>query len=120
MKQNAHCVSLYPCSYSHSGTLPCPPVPLHETASSTRGTEASPFPDTTNGSGWDLHSLAPRGMEERLRNHPDRSFAQFIVSGIEQGYRIGFDRSKPLQSGTNNLFSALQAPQVIDDTWQTN
>ena len=50
-----------------------------------------------------------------LRQHPDREFAQIIVDGISQGFRIGFDRrfSRSLRSCSRNMGSAYVHPEVV-------
>ena len=48
-----------------------------------------------------------------LQRHPDKQFCSFIVQGITSGFRIGFDRSSPLQSATKNLHSSN--PAVISE-----
>ena len=49
-----------------------------------------------------------------LANHPDRQFAQYLLDGIEKGFRVGFDYSQhsytPCRS---NMLSTLAHPQVV-------
>ena len=35
--------------------------------------------------------------EVALRDHPDRAFANYTCTGLRQGFRIGFSRTKPLR-----------------------
>ena len=51
-----------------------------------------------------------------LKLHPDQQFADFILRGIESGFRIGFryDR-QALRSRSNNMLSATEAPQVVSN-----
>jgi len=37
--------------------------------------------------------LSLSAWAEELLSHPDRRFAEFILQGIQNGFRIGFDRS---------------------------
>ena len=53
--------------------------------------------------------------ETELANHPDQSFAAYVVSGIKSGFRVGYDRSKNLSSCTTNMVSALEHPDVVSD-----
>ena len=56
-----------------------------------------------------------RKWEELLQSYPDREFAQYIVAGLREGFRIGFNRDARLKSCTHNMLSATQFPQVIDN-----
>ena len=50
-----------------------------------------------------------------LRAHPDQEYAQFIVKGIEHGFRIGFDyQNCHCVSAKSNMLSASQHPQPIE------
>ena len=50
-----------------------------------------------------------------LDSHPDREYAQYIVAGIKQGFRIGFNyESHRCNSAKSNMFSAVQHPQPIE------
>ena len=58
----------------------------------------------------------PLVLEEwknELEHHPDQAFAKFIIRGISTGFRIGFDRLKPLRSAPKNMQSALSHPEVV-------
>ena len=50
-----------------------------------------------------------------LSTHPDQPYARFILAGLTQGYRIGFDRAHPLQSASKNMQSARANAQVVED-----
>ena len=50
-----------------------------------------------------------------LRAHPDVEFARFIVRGLEQGFRVGFEYGNhTCTSAKRNMLSAVQHPQPID------
>ena len=49
-----------------------------------------------------------------LRNHPDRTFASYILSGISQGFHIGFNHETPIRSAKGNMSSAAHHAPVID------
>ena len=53
--------------------------------------------------------------EDALKPHPDRVLAQYILRGLQCGFRIGFDRSHHLQSALANMASAQLHPDVIDE-----
>ena len=50
-----------------------------------------------------------------LVGHPDTRFVAYIVNGIEHGFRVGFERPRPLCSATGNCPSANAHPQVITE-----
>ena len=52
--------------------------------------------------------------EERLAMHPDRGFADYVLRGIREGFRVGFNRSQPLSPAKRNMPSALQHPEVVE------
>ena len=49
-----------------------------------------------------------------LASHPDRQFVQYICSGLSQGFRIGFQRGRPLRSARRNMGSANANSGVVD------
>ena len=56
--------------------------------------------------------------EEALSSHPDKQFAEYVVSGIKEGFRIGFNYGCKVVSSKNDMLSALENPQVIEDYLQ--
>ena len=44
--------------------------------------------------------------QQDLRYHPDRRYTEFILQGIQEGFRVGFDNSQPLQPASSNLPTA--------------
>ena len=50
-----------------------------------------------------------------LRSHPDQAFARYINKGIAEGFRIGFNWQAPLKSARQNMYSAREHPQIIQD-----
>ena len=54
-----------------------------------------------------------------LRQHPDREFVDYILRGIRQGFRIGFDRAAVrCRSAKRNMLSAEQNPEVVESYLQ--
>ena len=48
--------------------------------------------------------------------HPDPQFAEYILAGIQYGFRIGFSRSAcKLRDCGSNMISAMEHPQVVGD-----
>ena len=54
---------------------------------------------------------------EQLQSHPDHNFSSYVLRGVSQGFRIGFDynRARPCTSARSNMQSALQCPLVVDE-----
>ena len=59
--------------------------------------------------------LAADAWAAALHNHPDTAFAAYIINGLQQGFRVGFNRASPLKAATKNMSSALSHPSVISD-----
>ena len=52
---------------------------------------------------------------EELRAHPDQVFAQYLVRGLEQGFRIGYrHESHSCVAAKRNMVSACQHPEPIE------
>ena len=59
-----------------------------------------------------LHSQA---WEAGFSTYPDQQFAQFLLRGIRDGFRIGAQEHGRHQSSKRNLQSAYEHPQIIRD-----
>ena len=60
--------------------------------------------------------LRKQAWGQELVEHPDRWFVNYILTGIEHGFQIGFGgRSEVLYCGTRNMVSAEEHPQVVDE-----
>ena len=59
--------------------------------------------------------LRHEAWAEALATHPDQALARYIVTGLREGFRIGFQRGFPLRSARENLQSAALHPRVISD-----
>lgn len=52
--------------------------------------------------------------EEALKSHPDQQYRAYIVTGLREGFRVGFDYAHhSCQSATRNMHSAREHAQVI-------
>ena len=50
-----------------------------------------------------------------LHHHPDESAVAYVISGIQDGFWIGFDPSLvSLNSASSNMYSFSEQPSVID------
>ncbi len=50
-----------------------------------------------------------------LKDHPDKQFAQYVLTGIAEGFRIGFDYVwAECRSAQSNLRSAESNPDVVE------
>lgn len=57
---------------------------------------------------------------EKLAGYPDPAFSNYILKGISEGFRIGYNfGTKPLGSCSCNLLSAKQNPSVVDEYLST-
>ena len=60
--------------------------------------------------------LRVSAWEEALSKHPDRQFANYVVSGLKNGFRIGFDHiTSKLTSSRNNMLSAKENSHAVDE-----
>jgi len=58
--------------------------------------------------------ILPAWVKE-LATHPDKSFAAYILTGMQKGFHIGADRGRlSLRPGPGNLPSVYQHPHLID------
>ena len=54
-----------------------------------------------------------------LSSHPDAEFSHYVLTGLAQGFHIGFDRVKvQCVRAKNNMQSALLHPSVVEDYLQ--
>lgn len=49
-----------------------------------------------------------------LKNHPDQELVSFVLIGIREGFRLGFNMT-PLRPAKRNKKSAEEHPDVVDD-----
>ena len=62
--------------------------------------------------------LISKVWEHELATHPDQSFASYVVNGIKQGFRVGYDHSRTRASSESNMASAIEHPDVVSDYLQ--
>ena len=53
--------------------------------------------------------------ERILRSHPDEQFAEYVVSGLRDGFWISFSYPRPCRSSIDNMHSAREHAQVVRD-----
>ena len=54
--------------------------------------------------------------EQALADHPDKLFAQYLIQGLKNSFRIGFDCTNHFcKPAKKNLLSAQPSPQVVED-----
>ena len=53
-----------------------------------------------------------------LQNHPDQAYVNYILEGLEHGFRKGFNRNSRLNSAKSNMQSAILHPKVITEYLQ--
>ena len=60
--------------------------------------------------------LQPSAWADELQSMPDKQLVQYLISGIKNGFRIGFDRSSSsLQSAVTNMPSARINPGPVQE-----
>lgn len=68
--------------------------------------EAARITTPLNHTRWQFH----------LSEHPDKALIKFFISGITQGFRLGFNNPlSSLKSARNNLDGALQHPAIVEE-----
>lgn len=56
---------------------------------------------------------------EQLKLHPDAEFSSYVLKGISQGFRIGFDYTTAFcASARSNMQSVKACPLVVDEYLQ--
>lgn len=50
-----------------------------------------------------------------LRNHPDKDYVRYLLTGIEHGFQIGIAEDRVFHSASQNMLSAKKNPQIIED-----
>ena len=51
-----------------------------------------------------------------MASHPDRDFMEYIIAGLREGFRIGYDyQGHKCKGCEDNMKSAKEHPQVVDD-----
>ena len=53
-----------------------------------------------------------------IRDHPDQRFHLFLVRGIREGFRVGFDYSRLCRAASRNMGSAQEKPQIVQEYLQ--
>lgn len=57
--------------------------------------------------------LVQRTWERSLAEHPDQRLAKFIMDGIKNGFRIGFNYCHQCRSSLSNMASAQAHPEAV-------
>ena len=57
--------------------------------------------------------LNKRAWKRALASHLDRAIVRYLIRGISDAFRIGFNCSCPLQSSHQNLVSGREHPEVV-------
>ena len=58
--------------------------------------------------------LRLQSWQRHIRSHPDKNFIDYILRGIEGGFRIGRDSTCHVNSATKNKQSAQDNPNTIE------
>ncbi|KAL5479413.1 hypothetical protein EMCRGX_G022933 [Ephydatia muelleri] len=57
--------------------------------------------------------LCPDAWARLLHAHPDSAFSTYLINGLINGFRIGFNRRQPLGAVTKNMPSALKQQTIV-------
>ena len=57
--------------------------------------------------------LIQEAWSKSLCKHPDGDFVKYIRGGLENGFQIGVDETRPFSSSQRNMQSATENPSVI-------
>ena len=97
-------------------------LPLCEGAGTqTRAEEPLPHSITHHGPPVPTTTSSPliqKNWVQALSNHPDQALANFVLKGIQTGFRIGFNHAHQaarLKSARKNLKSARDNPTVVQE-----
>ena len=52
---------------------------------------------------------------EELKDHPDAEFRGYILNGIKNGFRIGFNRAVTCKPASSNIHSALENVGIVQE-----
>ena len=64
--------------------------------------------------------LIPHHWEDALRHHPDQQLASYVVSGLTNGFRVGYQRAgSTKQSARINMVSAVRNPGPVQQYLST-
>ena len=58
--------------------------------------------------------LHPLRWEEELKCHPDRQFADYVIRGVREGFRLGYDYHHHCISSSSNMKSADVHKSIVD------
>ena len=59
--------------------------------------------------------LKLREWESALVSHPDREYVHYLIWGIQEGFRAGFDRQSLLRSSGGNMPTAQEQAAVVEE-----
>ena len=59
--------------------------------------------------------LVLSAWKKKLAQHPDKEYVEYILSGIEHGFRIGVDDCRVFTSAKTNMQSSRENPHVIEE-----
>ena len=80
-------------------------------------TSCTPLRAPRHGGDWERVAtpLLIRQCEEGLQDHPDQEFAQYICTGIQRGFRVGYNyHTHQCRSGPGNMRSVSEHRDVVE------
>ena len=92
-------------------------------SSPSTGSPSSSVPVTSFSPLVPVHLVSPlqfSHFQAELCDHPDQTAAAYVLTGLREGFHIGFETSSvTLRSASSNMLSALVHPSVIDAYLET-
>ena len=67
--------------------------------------------DSAGEVGERVYPLHVDQWESLLARHPDRNYVEYNLTGIKEGFRVGFKDVAPLSSAWRNMQSAVENSQ---------
>ena len=77
--------------------------------------QSSSTPRGAGGAEGAYPYLVATEWRAQLRDHPDQAFVGYILSGLQGGFRVGFNHTSPLAPAKKNMPSAAEHPEVLEE-----
>ena len=77
-------------------------------------------PTVSHEAAWHMISSISTPLKEgswqvALKHHPDRHYVEYLIQGIQGGFRLGFDHKSRCKAASRNMQSAYEHPSIIDE-----
>ena len=114
-------INIVLCNYTHTGShYPFTSEGLYRHSADLRTLNSYSLPDSQSIPACLTHITTPLHLEAwdtRLRNHPDRTFADYTLSRISHRFHIGFNHETFIRSPKGNTSSAADHAKLSYAGW---